>query len=185
MPLLRSETQAGILERLFLHPERAYAVAELADLLGVTDLSVRRELYRMVDAGMVDREPIGRQSVFRASGASPLYEPLRQLVERSFGVEAMLRDLMEVTAGVECAAIYGSWARGAVDAESDVDLLVVGDIDYAAVIAELMAIQERAGREINMVWMRPEEWRDQQGSGFVREILSSPLRVIAGQTPGK
>jgi predicted nucleotidyltransferase len=185
LPLLRSETQAGLLERLFLHPDRAYTVGELAELLGVTDLSVRRELYRMVDAGMVDREPVGRQSVFRASVASPLYDPMRQLVERSVGVEPLLRELTEQTPGVQLAAIYGSWARGTVDAESDVDLLVVGDIDYAALVEQLMALQERAGREINTVWMRPEEWREQQGSGFVQEILSSPVRVLVGSVPGQ
>jgi predicted nucleotidyltransferase len=184
LPLLRSATQAGILERLFLHPDRAYTVNELAHLLAVTDLSARRELYRMVDAGMVDREAVGRQSVFRASVASPLYEPLRQLVERSVGIEALLRELMEQTPGVELAAIYGSWARGTIDAESDVDLLVVGDIDYATVVTKVMAIQDRAGREISMVWMRPEEWREQQGSGFVQEILTAPVRLLAGSFPG-
>jgi predicted nucleotidyltransferase len=185
LPLLRSATQAGILERLFLHPDQAYTVGELAELLGVTDLSVRRELYRMVDAGMVDREAVGRQSVFRASVASPLYEPMRQLVERSVGVEPLLRELVAQTPGVEVAAIYGSWARGTIDAESDVDLLLVGDIEYAALVEQLMALQERVGREINTVWMRPEEWREQQGSGFVREILSSPVRVLAGSLSGR
>jgi predicted nucleotidyltransferase len=185
LPLLRSATQAEILARLFLHPDRAYTVSELAELLDVTDLSVRRELYRMVDAGMVEREAVGRQSVFRASVASPLYEPMRQLVERSVGVEPQLRDLVEDTPGVELAAIYGSWARGAVDAESDVDLLVVGDIEYGALVTQLMAIQERAGRHINTVWMQPAEWHAQQGSGFVREILSSPLRVLKGRLAGQ
>lgn len=184
LPLLRSETQAGILERLFLHPERAYSVGELAERLGVTDLSVRRELYRMVDAGIVDREAVGRQSVFRADTAAPVYEPLRQLVERSVGVEALLSELLEKTAGVELAAIYGSWARGTVDAESDVDLLVVGDIDYAAVVDQLMAVQERVGREINMTWMRPGEWREKRDSSFVREVLSSPIRPLVGSVPG-
>src|SRR3954453_862668 len=179
LPLLRSATQAGILERLFLHPDQAYTVGELAELLGVTDLSARRELYRLGDAGVVDREAVGRQSVFRASVASPLYEPMRQLVERSVGVEPLLRELIAQTPGVELAAIYGSWARGTIDAESDVDLLVVGDIDYAALVEQLMALQERAGREINTVWMRPDEWREQERSGFVREILSSPVRVLA------
>jgi predicted nucleotidyltransferase len=183
MPLLRSQTQADLIERLILHPDHSYTVAELAELLGVTDLSVRRELYRMVDAGIIDREAVGRQSVFRASTASPLYEPLRQLVERSVGLEALLRELVEETPGVDLAAIYGSWARGKIDAESDVDLLVVGDIDYASVVAGLMEIQERAGREINMVWMRSQEWHEQQDSGFVREILASPLRLLTGSLP--
>ena len=181
LPLLRSETQAGLLERLLLHPEDSYTVASLANQLGVTDMSVRRELHRMIDAGIVEREVIGRQSVFRASAASPLFEPLRELVERSVGAEALIRDVVERIDRVESAAIFGSWARGEVDAQSDIDLLVVGDFDYTAMVTELLALQERTGREINVVSMRPHELDEQRESGFVREIMSAPMRVLVGK----
>jgi predicted nucleotidyltransferase len=180
LPLLRSETQAGLLERLFLHPSEAYTVSDLATQLGVTDMSVRRELHRMVDASIAEREVVGRQSVFRASVASPLFEPLRELVERSVGAEALIREVVESTDGIETAAIFGSWARGEVDAQSDIDLLVIGDFDYTGLVTELMALQERTGREINLVSMRPDELSKQRDSGFVRDIMSAPMRVLVG-----
>jgi predicted nucleotidyltransferase len=180
LPLLRSETQAGVLERLVLNPEQSYTVAGLARRLGVTDMSVRRELHRLVEAGIAEREVIGRQGVFRASVASPLFEPLRELVERSVGAEALIRDVLEQTAGIEAAAIFGSWARGRVDAQSDIDLLVVGDFDYAHLVEELMLLQERTGREINLVSLRADELAEQRDSGFVQEILASPMRMLMG-----
>ena len=181
LPLLRSETQAGLLERLVLRPDDSYTVADLAQALGVTDQSVRRELHRMVDAGIVEREAVGRQGVYHASTASPLYEPLRELVERSVGVEALLRAVLERTSGVEAAAIFGSWARGRIDAQSDVDLLVIGDIDYAALVENLVSLQERIGRDVNVTWMRERELRDRWDSGFVRDIMAAPMRVLVGQ----
>jgi predicted nucleotidyltransferase len=180
LPLLRSETQAGVLERLVLNPEQSYTVAGLARRLGVTDMSVRRELHRLVEAGIAEREVIGRQGVFRASVASPLFEPLRELVERSVGAEALIRDVLEQTAGIEAAAIFGSWARGRVDAQSDIDLLVVGDFDYAHLVEDLMLLQERTGREINLVSLRAEELAEQRDSGFVQDILASPMRMLMG-----
>lgn len=180
LPLLRSATQARLLERLVLHPDEAYTVSQLALELDVTGMSVRRELYRMVDAGIFEREAVGRQSVFRASVASPLYEPLRELVERSVGVEVLLEEVLERTAGIEAAAIFGSWARGRVDAESDIDLLVIGEFDHTALVAELMELQARTGREINLVSMRPDELSEQRESGFVREVMSAPMRMLIG-----
>jgi predicted nucleotidyltransferase len=180
LPLLRSQTQAGLLERLVLHPHGSYTVADLARSLGVTDQSVRRELHRMLDAGIVEREAVGRQGVYYASTSSPLYEPLRELVERSVGVEALLREILEQASGVEAAAIFGSWARGHIDAQSDVDLLVIGDIDYAALIENLVSLQERIGREVNVTWMRPGELRDRRDSGFVRDIMAAPMSVLVG-----
>jgi predicted nucleotidyltransferase len=182
LPLLRSETQAGLLEQLLLNPDATFTVPELADALHVTDMSVRRELERMIDAGIVERELVGRQGLYRASVASPLYEPLRQLVERSVGVESLLRELLERVPGVEVAAIFGSWARGKVDAESDVDVLVTGDFDYSDLVSRLHGLEERTGREINLVAMRPGELQEalSQDSGFVREVMASPLRMLVG-----
>jgi predicted nucleotidyltransferase len=182
LPLLRSETQARVLEALILHPDRASTVAQLAGTLGVTDMSVRRELHRMVDAGIIEREPVGRVGLFRASTASPLYEPLRELLERSVGLEALLRDALLDFPGVETAVIYGSWAREEAHAESDVDVLVLGDVDYGDLVARLSELQERVGREINVVAMRPDELRHRldQGSGFVRDVIASPVKLLVG-----
>jgi hypothetical protein len=53
-------------------------------------MSVRRELERMLDAGIIERKAVGRQGIYRASTASPLFQPLHELVEKSLGVEAHL-----------------------------------------------------------------------------------------------
>ena len=182
LPLLRSKTQAGLLERLLGQPGQSFTVAELAQLLDVTEMSVRRELERMRRAGIIDREMVGRQSVFHASTASPLYEPLAQLIERSVGAEALLRERLEGVPGVRAAAIFGSWARGEVDADSDVDLLVIGDFDYQSLVSRVMPLQERLGREITLVALSPGELRANlaEGSGFAREVASSPMRVLVG-----
>jgi predicted nucleotidyltransferase len=187
LPLLRSETQAGLLEKLIAHPEQYYTVAELTSLLGVTEMSVRRELERMRKAGIVDHTMVGRQGIYRASTASPLFAPLRDLVERSVGVEPLLREALETVPGLKAAAIFGSWARGDVDAESDVDLLIVGDVDYPSMISKVLPLQERIGREINMVWMRPGELLDAlaNGSAFAAEIRSSPMRTLVGDMEGE
>jgi predicted nucleotidyltransferase len=170
------------LQLLLLHHDATYTVSELADALGVTGMAVRRELQRMIDAGIVERELVGRQGVYRASIASPLFEPLRELVERSVGVEPLLRELMQDVPGVEVAAIFGSWARGKVDAQSDIDVLVVGNFDYTDLVSRLHLLQESAGREINMVAMRPGELQEQleSGSGFAHDIMRSPMKMLVG-----
>ncbi|MET0601700.1 MAG: nucleotidyltransferase domain-containing protein [Baekduia sp.] len=138
----------------------------------------------MLDAGILERQMIGRQGVYRASLASPLVKPLRELIERSVGVEPLLRAALTDVPGIDAAVIFGSWARGQVDAESDVDVLVVGTFDYANVVARLHALQERTGREINMVALRPDELREQRDgdarSGFLTGVLRGPMRPLIG-----
>jgi predicted nucleotidyltransferase len=99
----------------------------------------------------------------------------------------LLREALETVPGVQAAAIFGSWARGDVDAESDVDLLVVGDVDYPSLTSKLTRLQERIGREISVVWMRPGELPDAlaNGSAFATELRSSPMRTLIGDMEGK
>lgn len=183
LPLLRSETQSRLLERLVLKPELAFTVADLMDDLSVAEMSVRRELDRLVAASIVERERIGRQTVYRASVASPLYEPMRQLVERSVGLEALLREALASIGNIEVAVIFGSWARGEVDAESDVDVLVIGDFDYPELVARVAEVQRRAAREISFVALRRDEFRERfaEGSGFVTSVLDAPKLPLIGR----
>lgn len=182
LPLLRSRTQAELLQRLFLQPEREWTVAELAGVIEVTEMTVRRELHRLVDAAVCEVRHVGRTAVYRADQGSPLFEPLQQLVERSVGVEAQLRSFLDGVDGVRAAAIYGSWARGAVDAESDIDLLVIGDVDYGRLVEGLIDLRERVGRDINPVVMRPGELTERlgEGSGFAADLVASPLQPLLG-----
>ncbi len=171
-----------MLQRLFLQPEREWTVAELGEGVGVSAVSLRRELDRLRRASVLAERLVGRTRLVRADAASPLFEPLRELIERSVGVEAELRRVLAETPGVEAAAIFGSWARGDVDAESDVDVLVVGTVDYGGLVERLSAIRARAGRDINPVVMAPGELHDRhaQGSGFAHDLLTSPRIPLVG-----
>ena len=50
------------------------------------------------------------------------------------------------------------------------------------VVSQVQRLQERTGREINVVAMAPGELHEQLagGSGFAREIMDSPMRVLTG-----
>lgn len=178
LPLARSVTQARILELLFLQPRREWTVSELADDVGVTPVPVRRELERLVRASIAVARPVGRALVYAPDTASPLFEPLQQLVERSVGVEAQLRTALQAMPGVRAAAIYGSWAREDVDAASDIDLLIVGDLDHGALAEGLHAVAMRIGREINPVVLGADEL--QSDSGFLRDVAASPMTPLIG-----
>jgi hypothetical protein len=60
-------------------------------------------------------------------------------------------------------------------------VLVIGDIDYGALLEKLMPLQRKADREINVVWMRPEEFHLPDRTVFIREVLAGPPRVLTGE----
>lgn len=185
LPVLRSQTQADVLTRMLLGPPESMTVQEVASAVGADQWSVRRELQRLERSGIVEVRAVGRSKQFRIADASPLVEPLRLLIERSIGAEQLIADAVGGLEGLEALVLYGSWARGAIGAASDVDLLVVGDVPYAELVDRLAEVEQRIGREIDLVVMTAGELaaRRADGSGFLRDVLERPHRVLRGALP--
>lgn len=105
LALFRSDLQPRVLGLLLLNPERTWTTAQLIGSLGATSVSIHRELQRALKTGVVTREAIGRTYLYRAALDSPLYEPLRLLLERTVGVETELRHALSELPGVAAAFI--------------------------------------------------------------------------------
>src|SRR5687768_17308182 len=109
LPIFRSDLQARVLAALLLGADRPLSSSRLAELTGGSPASLHRELRRLEDAGIVEHERVGRTKLYRAAPGSPLRAPLRELLERTLGVEPLLREKVAAVPGVRAAAIFGSW----------------------------------------------------------------------------
>lgn len=182
-PIFRSALQGDLLTVILLNPERTWTTRELEERLDATPVAIHRELHRALDAGLVTRRAIGRTYLYSAATDSPLYEPLRMLVERTHGVEVELERELRNLPGVEGAFIYGSFARGSrIKPTSDIDLLVLGDVDHNLARKRVRSLEPRAGREIDLKIYKPEEFAAliRKRNSFARSIVRGPVRALIG-----
>jgi predicted nucleotidyltransferase len=86
---------------------------------------------------------------------------------------------------VDVAAIFGSWAAGNPDPDSDIDLLIIGRPDMDAIEGAARDVERLSGREVNVVVYEPEDWlsRVRSGSGFASAVLDRPLIELVGRIP--
>ena len=68
------------------------------------------------------------------------------------------------------------------DRDLDIDLLMVGELSFGDAVKSLYPAQQQLGREINPKLYSVAEWQKAlaEQSGFIRELLASPLLMIAG-----
>jgi predicted nucleotidyltransferase len=166
-----------------LNSERSWTARELGERLRATPVSVHRELHRALDAGLLVREPVGRTYLYRAATDSPLHEPVRLLLERTVGVEGELRRALEDLPGVEAAFIHGSFARKTkVRPASDVDVLVLGNADPHVLRRRMRGLEDRLGREIDVLAYSPDEFTAlaEKGNSLVRGIIRGPVTQLVG-----
>lgn len=177
MPLLRSRLQAELLTLVLLTPGQEWSLTELADRAGTSVSSAQREMSRAEEAGVVSSRRLGNTRLVSAA-ASPLTDPLTELLLRSFGPRQVVAEELAGLAGVEAAYLFGSWAARYAGqpgpAPADIDLLVIGrpdrdDLDDAVQRAGL-----RLAREVNATVRSAEWWRD-GGDGFHAEVTKRPL----------
>lgn len=177
------KTRQGILAAMFVRPQKSWYVAELARRMGVPSSSLQRELQELTDAGILKAHRQGRMAYFQPNTDSPLFPDLRGLLLKTAGLVDVLREALEPLAGqVRLAFVYGSMASGEERSDSDVDLMVVGDVSPAAVAVPLRAARESLGREINpTVYTRDEFTRKRkEDDSFLARVMAKPRLLVVG-----
>jgi len=180
--IIRSRTRRRILVKMLLAPDREFYLRELARSTGAALRTVQVELNRLVGAGILLERRSGNRRYLRANERHPLYRSLRELVVRSDGLIDLIRASLG-TEGIDLAFVFGSMAEGTAKSDSDVDVLIVGDLGLREAVRRLAAAQERLGREINpVVWTREEfERRQKSGDHFLSRIVAGSRLIIMGE----
>jgi len=181
---LFTKTQQRVLGLLFGNPDRSFYSNEIVRLSGMGNGTVQRELAQLVGSGLVTAGLIGNQKHYQANRAAPIFEDLRRIVLKTFGLADVLRaGLQPLSKRIQVAFVYGSVAKGADTARSDIDVLIVSDhLAYADVIDAMRDARETLGREVNpSIYKRVEfEKKVSEEGGFLNRVLEAPKIFLIG-----
>lgn len=169
---------------LFGHPDRSFYLRELVRLTGSSPGSLQREVRVLTGAGLLVREPRGNQMFYRANAAHPVYPDLSGLVAKTMSAVDLLRSALAPLADrIKAAYLFGSVATGRAKGRSDVDVIVIGEVEYSDVTDALASVEHRLGREVNPLVYTLDEFRRSMAEGrhFPVALRKAPLvRIIGG-----
>ena len=173
-----------VLALIFSHPERSFYTSEIVRKVHSGVGAVERESSKLERSGLVSIERIGNQKHYRANQAAPIFEDLRGLIEKTVGLAEPIKKSFEPYADrIKSAFVYGSVAKGADTAHSDIDLMVIGDgLDYSDLYTAAEDVERKLRRKVNPLFLSPEDWQrkiSDKGSVF-RKISRSPKIFIIG-----
>jgi predicted nucleotidyltransferase len=172
-----------VLGMLLLHPEESLHGREIARRTGLPAGTLTRELKRLAEAGLLNCERRGNQLLYSANRQSPIFEELAGILRKTSGLADVVAEALEpLTDHIEVALIFGSVARGSETRGSDVDVLIIGPVDYGIVVDALYPAQERLAREINPKVFTAREWSGKlkEKNPFVLEVLSGKRIFLIG-----
>jgi len=181
---LFTKTQQRVLAVLFGQPHRSFYANEIIELAQSGSGAVQRELARLQASHLVTVQKIGNQKHYQANPDAPIYEELRGIVMKTFGVADVLRNaLIPLWPLIEVAFIYGSLAKGTEHAGSDVDLMVIGSLSSNVQLLELLLpTHALLGRVVNPTLYTAAEFsqRVQVGKSFIIRVLEQPKVFVKG-----
>lgn len=180
---LFGKTRRALLSRLFVEPDRDFRLREISRLTSISPGSVQYELKQLLDADLVVQKREHGLVTYRANKASPIYDELRSIVEKTSGINELIRKSLEPVADrIRCAFIYGSIAKGSNKSRSDVDLLVVGSIEFGDLVKRLHPVEERIGREISPRLFSEREFKKRLAGKdrFLSSVLAERVVPIVG-----
>ncbi len=176
-------TKRKILALFFLNPDKEYYFSEVVRLTGTRQGVIQRELKNLTEADILTSEKRGRQKFYTVNRKHPVFQDLRNVVFKTYGVIGRIREALEpIGEDIKIAFVYGSFARGEEVSSSDLDLFVVGNIQLDELVSPLSNVEQAIGREINPTLISAAEFKKKWSlkNHFIRSIAKTEKEFIIG-----
>ena len=182
-PSLFGQTRSSLLALLYGHADQSFYLRQLIRTVGGGYGAVQRELKNLTDLGLIVRRTQGNQVLYQANAESPLFPDVKSLITKTIGVYAAIgASLAPLASKIQIAFVYGSIARQQERANSDVDLMVVGDALFSDVVSALGSAQRTLSREINPTVYSASEFRSKLlgGNHFLQTVIKEKKVFVLG-----
>jgi predicted nucleotidyltransferase len=178
---LFGRTRGAVLAVLYGHVGESFYLRQLARRTEIALGPVQREIRQLLNAGLVKKTTLGKQTLYTANQASPVFEEIKSLVAKTVGMhDVLVEALSPLRRKIDLAFVYGSVARSSETERSDVDLMIVGNVDFGTVVERLGDAQKTLSREINPNVYSVREFTSKVQGHFLKTVLAEKKLFLIG-----
>jgi len=180
--LISSKAKRKLISLFLTHPEEKFYIRQLERLISEPIGAIQRELPKLEKMGLIKSEVSGGRKNYLLDKTCPIKEELRSIVLKTIAVGERIRGLIKKTKDIKYAFIYGSVAKGEEDIKSDIDLMVIGNIDEIRLQKKIQQIESEISRTINYSLMSVEEFKKRlnEKEPFLMRILKGKKIEVIG-----
>lgn len=180
--ILSSRVRAEIFRLLFNEQKPFIHLRDLQRKSGLSIGTIQKEIAHLKSLDLVIAERDGNRLNYSANSAHPLYKEICGLVAKTSGAAERLKEALASIKGIECAFIFGSFAKGKEKSHSDIDLIVIGDVGLRTLSSTLKALTEKTEREINPHIYSLKTWKEKlkKKDHFLRSVMSEEKVILIG-----
>ncbi|MEL0008721.1 MAG: ArsR family transcriptional regulator [Flammeovirgaceae bacterium] len=146
--LITSKTRLRLLIKFFISQTNKGYLNGLANEMGESTNSIRKELNHLYDAGYLKKYKKNNKVEYKVNIHHPLYETLRKVVLKHLGLEDLVDVVIERMGNVKQIALIGDYAKG-IDS-GNIEVFLVGeDLNFEYISQLEKKIEKLIGRKVS------------------------------------
>ena len=142
----------------------------------------QRHIDRLIQAGVLTEGPRrARQRSIKANTNYFLFDELRSIALKTFALKEPLQGALQpFKHQIQEAFVFGSIAKQTDTAQSDIDLIIIGNAALLAITEVISQAEQALKRTISMSLYAPDEWATLKANDPVLvQIASGPkIRIL-------
>ena len=178
--LFTSKTRIRILTLLLFSEGRDYHLREIARLINVSPIYASKELANLEKINLVLKKKKANLSLYSINNDNIfLYDIKNIFLKTDFLGNVIINELGD---NAEYCFIYGSFAKGTENENSDIDLFVVSGIHEDELLKVIQRLERKLGREINYILWNEKIFKQkaQKGHHLLRTINKEKIIMLIG-----
>jgi len=172
--LITSKTRIKLLLKFFLNSQTKSYLRSLETEFGESTNSIRVELNRMENAGLLDSAIEGNKKMFFANIKHPLFNDINNIIKKFIGIDRITDQITSQIGNLKEAYITGDFAIGK-DSEI-IDMTLIGDqLDHPFIEKLVEKVEGYIHRRIKYIILTKEEMVQFYGNKPVLLIWKSDI----------
>jgi predicted nucleotidyltransferase len=180
--LFSTNARVKLVTHFITHPKERFYLRQLERLLDESLTPLRRELVRLERFGLLTSKTEGKQKYYAVNEGFPIYSELKSIIYKIQGIGDILQKNLRKIGAIKFAFIYGSTAEDMERLGSDIDLMIIGDVDTEELHSVIRKVEHSLSREINYSIFAEKEIvkRKRDKDDFIMSVLKGKKIMLMG-----
>jgi hypothetical protein len=154
--LITSQTRIKLLKKFFLNSSTKAHLRGLESEFGESSNSIRLELNRFEEAGLLHSLREGNKKVYQANNNHPLFGDIHNIIMKETGIDRVINKVIHRLGNLVSVYLTGDFAHG--KDSHVIELILVGaNIDREYLARKVVQAEELVGRKVSYVVFDPME----------------------------
>lgn len=180
--LTKSKIRQRIILLFIYNQGKEFYLSEIAKEIHSSPGTTQRELEKLLQNDFLLFKKKANLSFYMLNKQYSLLEEVESIVKKTIGIEFILKNRLVQIENIEFAFLYGSFVKGGMKSDSDIDLFVIGRIKEDPIFKAVEKVEKIIGREINYHLSGKKEFLKRKSQNYFLKDILTHTTLLVGDT---